>query len=204
MDFKELFRHIWKFKWFLLAIPIITVVIVYYKTKNLPRQYQSQALISAGVVDQSKSPIAGLPSLDFFKEGQQFTNIIEKIKLKKVMSLLSYKLIIHDLENPNHMFEMPPSKLIDSMSSAEKDDAIKEFKARLARQQTIALDDPESVRLYNIIASMYYDDESINKSLVVAHSDGSDFISVTFTSGNAELAAYVVNTLAEEFIAINN
>src|SRR6202012_746523 len=168
MDFKELFRHIWRFKWFLLAIPIITVVIVYYKTKNLPRQYQSQALISAGGLDWSNSPIAGLPSLDFFKESQQFTNIIEKIKLKKVMSMLSYRLIIHDLENPNHMFE-PVSKLIDSMSTSEREDAIKEFKTRLAKQQTITLSDPESVRLYNIVASMFYDDENINKSLVVNH-----------------------------------
>jgi uncharacterized protein involved in exopolysaccharide biosynthesis len=203
MDFKELVRHIWRFKWFLLAIPIITVVIVNYKTKDLPRQYQSQALISAGVADQNKSAIPGLPNLDFFKENQQFTNIIEKIKLKKVMSILSYKLIIHDLENPNHQFE-PSSKMIDSMSASEKEDALKEFKARLARQETMSLNDPESARLYNIIASKYYDDESINKSLIVAHSDGSDFISVTFTSGNPELAAFVVNTLSEAFLAIND
>src|SRR6201995_6108438 len=138
MDFKELFRHIWRFKWFLLAIPIITVVIVYYKTKNLPRQYQSQALISAGVVEQSKSAIPGIPNLDFFKESQQFTNIIEKIKLKKVMSMLSYKLILHDLENPHHMFE-PVSKLIDSMSDAERQDAINQFKSRLTKQVTMSL-----------------------------------------------------------------
>lgn len=203
MDFKELFRHIWRFKWFLLAIPIITVVIVNYETKDMPRQYQSQALISAGVADQNKSAIPGLPNLDFFKENQQFTNIIEKIKLKKVMSILSYKLIIHDLENPNHQFEAS-SKMIDSMSASEKEDALKEFKARLARQETMSLNDPESARLYNIIASKYYDDESINKSLIVAHSDGSDFISVTFTSGNPELAAFVVNTLSEAFLAIND
>jgi len=202
MDFKELFRHIWRFKWFLIAIPIITVVIVYYKTKNLPRQYQSQALISAGVVEQSKSAIPGIPNLDFFKENQQFTNIIEKIKLKKVMSMLSYKLILHDLENPQHMFEAA-SKLIDSLSDTERQDAIKQFKIRLAGQVTMSLNDPESARLYNIVASMYYDDEDINKSLIVAHTDGSDFVSITFTSGNPELAAFVVNTLAEQFILIN-
>jgi len=202
MDYKELFKHIYKYKWFIIIIPILTVVVTHYKVKNLPKQYMSEALLSTGFVDQSKQ-VSGIPDLDFFKTGQQFTNIIEKVKLKKVMDMLAYSLIIHDLENPRYPFENF-SKKLDSMSVEERDAALQQFKIRFAKRQPLSLSDDESMKLYEIIASMYYDEENVNKSLVVSHTDGSDFISVTFTSGNPKFSAFVVNSLSQNFIDINN
>ena len=202
MDYKELFRHIYKYKWFIIIIPIITAVVTHYKVKDLPKQYVSQALLSTGFVDQSKQ-ISGLQSLDFFKTSQQFANIIEKVKLKKVMDMLSYSLIIHDLENPRSPFE-PYSKTLDSMSTEKKAEILATFKSKLANREAITLADPGSIKLYHIIASMWYDADDLNKSLQVGHNDGSDFITVTYTSNDPELSAYVVNTVCTQFIDYNN
>ncbi|HEY0244864.1 MAG TPA: lipopolysaccharide biosynthesis protein, partial [Mucilaginibacter sp.] len=202
MDYKELFKHINKYKWFIIIIPVITVVITHFMVKDLPKQYVSQALLSTGFVDQSKQ-VSGIQNLDFFKTGQQFANIIEKVKLKKVMSMLSYSLIIHDLENPRHPFK-GFSKKIDSMSTEKQAEILEKFKSKLANRETMALSDATNIELYQIVASMWYDEDNLNKSLIVSHTEGSDFISVTYTSNNPELSAFVVNTLCTHFIDNNN
>src|SRR5471030_426780 len=203
MDYKALLRHINKYKWFIIIIPIITVVITRYMVKDLPKQFVSTALIATGVADQSKQ-VSAVQSLDFFKTGQEFTNIIEKIKLKKVVSMLSYSLIIHDLECPRGSRFKKYSKTLDSLSADQKQEVLVQFKEKLAKRETLAPADDQMVKLYQIVASMGYDDDYLNKSLQVTHADGSDFISVTYTSNKPQLSAFVVNTLCRQFIANYN
>src|SRR5436190_22411110 len=101
MDLKDYLK---KYKWLIIILPLVTLAATFFKVKDLARVYNSEALISTGLVDQSKQ-IATEQNMDYFKISQQFSNIIEKIKLKKVSSMLSYNLIIHDLENPQKPFK---------------------------------------------------------------------------------------------------
>lgn len=200
MDFKAFFKHLNKYKWFIIIVPIITLVITYFMVKNLPNQYSSEAQISTGLVDQSKQ-VATEQNTDYFKLNQQFSNIIEKMKLKKVMSILSYDLMIHDLENPTKSFKKYSTKL-DSLSPAQRKEVIQLFKAKLASKTTLSAEDNVKYPLYAFVTSMGYDEEAINKKLTIAHADGSDFVTVTYVSENPYLSAFVVNTLSAEFLDI--
>lgn len=199
MDFKSLLSHIKRYIWILIVFPLVTVVITYFTVKNLPKQYSSEVQISTGLVDQSKQ-VATEQNIDYFKLSQQFSNIIEKLKMKKIMSILSYSLIIHDLENSRKPFKKLDTKL-DSLSAVQKTEVVALYKQKLENKEILGLTDNEGkYPLFDYVTLMGYDDYSINKNLNVVRTDGSDNISVSYTSENPYLSAYVVNTLAEVFI----
>lgn len=199
MDFKRFFRLIKRNAWVLILVPILAIVSTYFFSKNLPKEYKSEVQISTGLVDQSKQ-IPSDNQVDFFKIGQQFNNIIEQMKMRKIMSILSYNLIIHDLSDRNKAFRKY-SKNLDSLSSAQINEVLSLYKDRLARKVPITVyDNAGKFKLYDLIGSMGYDESSVNKKLFIFRPDGSDFINIEFFCENPDLSAFLVNTLATEFI----
>lgn len=199
MDIKRFFKLLKRYAWILILFPIVAATITYFLSKNLPKEYKSEVQISTGLVDQSKQLTAQKEN-DYFKTSQQFSNIIEKLKMRKIMSILSYNLIIHDLENPAVSFRKFNAK-IDSLSSSERKEVVSLFRQKLIDKTPVTVyDNAGKYKLYDILSSMGYDEGSINKKLSIFRPDGSDFVNVEFISENPLLSAYLVNTLATEFI----
>lgn len=199
MDITRFFKLLKRYSWILILIPIIAAAITYSLSKNLPKEYKSEVQISTGLVDQSKQ-LSSQAQNDYFKTSQQFANIIEKMKMRKIMSILSYNLIIHDLENPETAFRKYSPKL-DSLSASQKKEVVDAYKQRLISKSPITVfDNKGKYKLYDYLGSMGYDEASINKKLAISRPDNSDFVNVEFVSEDPLLSAYLVNTLAAEFI----
>ncbi len=199
MDIKSFLRLVNKYKWLLVIVPLVAISVTYYLVQNLPKQYQSEVRISTGILDPSKK-LVSTETTDFFKISQQFSNIIEKLKAKKITDLLSYNLMIHDLQRPGESFRSY-SKELDSLSEQQRADLLNQIKAKLAKKSILTLaDNKGKYRLYEIVASMGYDEGSLTDKIEVSHVENSDFIDISFVSENAELSAFIVNTLASEFI----
>ncbi len=199
MDVQRFFKLLKRYKWFLILIPIITASLTYYLVQDLPEKYNSQALISTGLADQSQRIVLGSNQLDYYSINQQFDNIIEFLKMKKNINLLSYKLILHDLENPESAF----NKLIDdieSMNSDERHEVINEYKAFLLEERIMTPDDNKKYKLFDYLKLMGYDEKSLNKELEISRKDNSDFIQIEYVSNSPYLSAYIVNTIADDFV----
>jgi len=199
MDIKRFFKLLKRYAWILILLPILAATLTYFLSKNLPKEYRSEVQIATGLVDQSKQ-LSSQTQNDYFKTSQQFSNIIEKLKMRKIMSILSYNLIIHDLENPKSSFR-PYSKMIDSLSATDKAEVINIYKQKLLSKSPITVyDNAGKYKLYTMLGSMGYDEGSITKKLSIYRSDNSDFINIEFVSENPLLSPFLVNTLASEFI----
>lgn len=189
-----------QYKWLLILVPLATLIITYFLVQNLPNKYKSNVQISTGLLDPTKKIISN-ETVDFFKISQQFNSIIEKMKMKKTINMLSYNLIIHDLEFPQKKFKKY-SKKIDSLNQSNKATIITLYKQKLAEKSLLTLnDDNGGFKLYSIIESMGYGEEDLRKELDVSHKENSDLIDIEYVSENPNLSAYVVNTLASEFIS---
>nr|WP_068892897.1 lipopolysaccharide biosynthesis protein [Pedobacter panaciterrae] len=201
MDIKGFLRLLGKYKWVLILVPLLTGVITYFLVKNLPRQYGSEAQIATGLIDQSKQVVVtSNQNTDIFKINQQFSNIIERMKMRRIMSILSYHLILHDLEDPKASFR-PYSKQVSALGQAGIDEVIRLYKERLLNKQVITIDDNAGkFPLYDIISSMGYDNETITNNLKIYRPDNSDFVNVYYVSESPLLSTFVVNTLSSEFI----
>jgi succinoglycan biosynthesis transport protein ExoP len=199
MDITRFFKLLKRYSWILILLPVIAAVITYSLSKNLPKEYKSDVQISTGLVDQSKQ-LTSQSQNDYFKTALQFSNIIERMKMRKISSILSYNLIIHDLENPQTAFRKYSPK-IDSLSAAQKAEVIQLYKQKLIAKAPITVyDNKGKYRLYDILGSMGYDEASFAKKMNISRPDNSDFVNIEFVSENPLLSAYVVNTLATEFI----
>lgn len=201
MNIKSFLKLLNKYKWVLIIVPVVAVTVTFFLVKNLPKEYSSEAQIATGLVDQSKQVVAAVnQNVDFFKINQQFSNIIERMKMRKIMSILSYNLILHDLENPKDAFK-PYSKKVDSLNAAQRNEVIQLYREKLVAKKVITISDNNGkYKLYDILGSMGYNKEDIEKKLAIYRPDNSDFINVYYVSENSKLSAFVVNTLSFEFI----
>ncbi|NTE00623.1 lipopolysaccharide biosynthesis protein [Agrobacterium tumefaciens] len=204
MNIQEFLNLMRKYRWLIISVPALTLIITFFFVKNLPKEYKSEAKISTGLLDPSRqvaSELQGYSGPDIIiKLNQQFTTIIDVMKMPKNMSLLSYRLILHDLKNPQAPFK-PLSADLKNLSAAQKQEAINLFESRLIKREVLTpLDNNGRLMLYDLVKSMGYDEESLNKKLNITHEQNSDFISVDFLSQNTLLSVFLVNTLSNDFI----
>ncbi|RZL63105.1 MAG: lipopolysaccharide biosynthesis protein [Pedobacter sp.] len=200
MDFKLFLERVYRYKWLLISLPILAVVITYLLVMNLPKQYASETQIATGLLDPSKKVISN-ETVDFFSVNQQFANIVEKFTMKKIINILTYNLIIHDLESKNTAFKKYP-EMVASWSDTDRLQVISQFRKKLLDKSTLTLDDDKGkFKLYTVAEAMGYSEDALKKNLDVSHAGTSDLITVAYVSENPNLSAYVVNTLSTEFIS---
>lgn len=199
IDVKAYLKYLLRFKWILIVVPIVSVLLTAYLVADLPQKYTSIAQISTGLTDESKQTVNPGQNVDYFRVSQQFGNLVEMIKMKKVLNDLSLRLIIHDLNSREKSFKTW-SELLTSLSDSQRKHALDSYVKQLSDHHVLSLADNKELPLYDLVKSMEYDDDNLLKSLTINRGGESDFINVSFTSTNPELSAFVVNTLSSNFI----
>lgn len=198
METKKIYKLLKRYIWAIILLPIITVGVTYLLVKDLPEEYKSEAQISTGLADQSQQ-MTSAQNMDYFRINQQFSSIMEMMKMKKMIDLLSYQLILHDLKSPENSFS-ELSNEVKRLSPAEKEQAITFFTNKLYDKSSITVADNGKIKFFDILQSMGYDEKSIRKKLEIIRNDNSDFISIKYTSTDPLLSAFAVNTLSSLFI----
>ena len=201
MELNLFFKLLYRQKFVLLGVPLITVIITYFLVRQLPDVYTSKARIATGLVDDSKKAPDNLNFLlpQESKINQQFNNFIQSIQMKKMYDQVSYQLMLHDLTNDSVAFRKP-SKLVKSLNKDARKHAIEVYADHYRKSEPLSLFDKDQYGLYMLISSMGYDEESLKKKMQVYRVSNSDFIDIQFDAENADLAAFVPNKLCKEFI----
>jgi Mrp family chromosome partitioning ATPase/uncharacterized protein involved in exopolysaccharide biosynthesis len=197
MEFSDFFKILKRHKLTLIVIPVITVIITYFLVHNQPDSYSSEARIATGIVDQTQQLLNNNNAQES-QINQEFSNLTEMLRSKKMLDQLTYKLIIHDLTSDKPYRD--PSPLFKELSTNEKQRAVSTLTSLYKTRDGLSLFNPDQNRLNKLVVSMHYDDQSILKTLQVYRVQNSDYITVHFDSENAELSAIVVNILCMEFI----
>ncbi|MGK6353293.1 Wzz/FepE/Etk N-terminal domain-containing protein [Parapedobacter sp. DT-150] len=196
MDIKKLLSFLWQYKWLIIMVPLASLAITYFLVKDLPKQYVSRAMIGAesGVSEQLLSA-----NPERHHVWQQLYRIAEMMRMKRELDALSYRLIIYDLEHPEKPFR-PYSQLLNDLSHEKKETVLQAFKSKLTNQSLLTVKDNEALGLMDLVTSMKYDDKNLSKQLDINVKEELDYIYAEFGSENPDLSAYVVNTLASDFI----
>ncbi len=199
IDFNALIKYLFKYKWFCLLIPVVSIVLTYFLTKNMPREYVSRAQIATGLTDQSKQLAAG-KNLDYYMVSQSFGNIMELMRTRSMINILSYDLMLHDLVDSAQAFR-PWSEDLVLLSDEQREATIQVLQGLRTERHILSQHDHiGEYRLLDIVTSMGYDEYTLGELLMIYRNNESDFISVEFSSENPELSAFVVNTFATGFI----
>lgn len=203
MNIQKSLDTVIRYRWIIIAIFILTIIVGFFVLRNLPKDYKSEAKLSTGLLDPSRQLAPDRASYTgpdiIIKLNQQFSTIMDIMRMPKNISLLSYRLILHDLKDEKTSFK-PWSAELKALSGAERQEAIALFETRLNSKQVLTPLDNGKIKLYQLATSMGYEEKSLNKKLDINHEQNSDFISVAYTSNNTLLSVFVVNTLSKDFI----
>ncbi len=189
IDFNAFLKYVLKYAWVLVLVVLISMTVTYFYVKDFPDSYRSQAQI-ATESQQFLAKYAG--------QQNEYSNVVEMLLMRRVINLLSYQLIIHDLQNPSQSFRPLPEEVMQ-MDSARREMLIVEYKKRLLDKAILTVSDNDPYKLSDIVNSMGYGDAQLFDALLVEPS-ASNMIKIEFVSENPDLSVYAVNTLATEFI----
>ncbi|RYZ98087.1 MAG: lipopolysaccharide biosynthesis protein, partial [Sphingobacteriaceae bacterium] len=197
MELRNFYKLLLKHKYTLIAVPVVAIIITYFLVRNQPDVYSSQAQIATGIVDQTQQ-VLNNPITQESRIAQEFSNLIEMMRSKKMLDQISYQLIIHDLTSERPYRK--PSKLLLDLSDDARRHALDVYTAMYKKKQSLSLFNRDENGLNQLLESMGYDDKTLLKTLLIYRAEASDFINVQFDADDPELSAYVVNALCKEFI----
>jgi len=200
MDIIYLFKVLVRRKWtilFCLALGLLGGILFRI---IVPREYISTAQYSTGFAQTQKVSLQLTEIFDVNQIEFRINNVIETFKSPVVLAMVSYDLMLHDLDAP-HPFRMLKDKLKKDTSyiNADVPKARLVLRDKLSNLKLLATYDPQDKRVENLINLYGYDEENILKKLTVASVPKTDYLNVSFSSENPELSAYVANKIGVKF-----
>jgi len=202
MDFIYLFRVLMKKKWIIVGAALIAAIIAFIFTRNQQKKYKSFAQISTGFTQSEEIRLNANDDAAGYNEADvKFNNVIITSTSPTVISLLSYTLILHDLQSP-YPYRQPSEKDLQSRTyqSINKVDAIRVFSNNLQTMSPLNAMRSGDRKLLELLDMYGYDYKDLVSNLPVYRLQRTDYIQIEFVSGNPELSAFVVNTLFQQFL----
>ena len=203
MDFAALFRILLKRAWILILVPLVTAGIAYYILKDLPRLYRSTAQVATGFTTNE-----GIQLDDSRYNPREadikFQNLLTIFKSPSVVNLLGYRLIIHDLKEPKPFKDLRANPEFRKYYTEQQlQDAVAQFQEKLNNFEQLDARNSGEVELIKLTKWFGYNYSSIISQIDFKRMDYSDYVAISYLSGDPELSAFAVNTFVDEFQRYN-
>lgn len=199
MEFAYLFKALVRRLWVIVICVLVAGVTAYVLTRNMKREYKSTAQLATGFTVSEEMKLAD-DRFNISEIDVKFQNVIENIQSPKVRSLVSYRLMLNDLQGvqpfrrlTKEQQQSPASKIVD------KSRAIQILTNKLDSIQMLSSNIPEEKNLLNYIDLCNYDLDALAKIVQVARYQRSDYINIVCLSENPYMSAFVVNAICNEF-----
>ncbi|MEM9936362.1 MAG: hypothetical protein AAF824_22240 [Bacteroidota bacterium] len=195
MELLNFLRVLYGRKWLILLVVSTAVIATYFITRSLPSTYVAQSQLASGVV--SETSVQGEEALQYYEMSPKFTGLIDIIRSETILSLLSYRLILHDLQKNESFRDV--SDLSDTYTSDQLRNARNLFRAKLEAMEMLS--EAENNQVYgNILRDVEYHHTKLKEKTTLEIDPVTEYLVINFEDRNPALAAYAANTLADEFI----
>lgn len=200
MDIIYLFKALLRRRWtilFCLGIGLLAGLIIRI---SAPREYLSTAQYSTGFAQTQKVSLQLTEIYDLNQIDARINNVIETFKSPIVLSMVSYDLLLHDLDSDRPFRNLTDKQKEDTaFKKADIPKARLILRDRLSNLNLLSTYDPQDKMVWNILNLYDYGQEDLLKKLAVERVTNTDYINVSFSSENPELSAYVANKIGVKF-----
>jgi polysaccharide biosynthesis transport protein len=191
----QLANAIYKKLWIVILVPLLAAGLAYFLTWKKSGQYKSTAVIEASIPDPSTADARTLK--DIQQPDDYYDNMVATMKTELITSMVSYRLLMHDLEG-DIAFRPPAIQY-----SNDRKELIKtKLEKKLASFDLLSETDGTEQTINKVIHNMDYDiarwlrDEQI----IIARKPGSNDIDISVLTEDPFLSAFAANTLGQEYI----
>lgn len=202
MDLLYFLRVLLKRKWLILGMSFLAMVITFAFKMTQDRLYVSKAQYSTGFTIERVKLTDGSTAADLYAADTKFNNVIETFKSPRVIGMISYKLLLHDLESPSSAWTKLTEKEKESKEykAVVMDSVIAILNRKVQSNELLRSDVPEQRDIMEFLKLYKYDFQNILNNLTVERVNKTDFLDVLFRSKNPYLSAFVVDALGNEFL----
>ncbi|MEM6641611.1 MAG: hypothetical protein AAF616_01415 [Bacteroidota bacterium] len=206
MDLITIFRVLFRRIFYLAGIPAFVIVVVFILTSGYTRLFRSTARLATGFTVTKEINLTE-ERFNLYEAGVKFSNLIETMNSASVISLVSYRLLLHDLdssETPFTRLELKEERRRNFVKSLDYE-WIKRFcRNSLDSFKILNTYNPQEKDLQKLLEFYQYDFKSLSDKITVKRVNTTDYITVDAYTENPFLSAYVVNTLCDEYLRYNS
>ncbi len=206
MDVGYLLRILARRKWLIFAAMLAAAVATFFFIGHKPERYKATVIMATGIVNYK-----GINSdnSDAFVQQYQvenaFSNLIEFIRSRSSVKLLTIQLLKHDLlaetgHSPDRPFRQANKSLSD-FTDEERDTLL----AQLLKINLDSISDPSFNQQFDYlldkVARAYgYDNDAVLRGLLVKRRTATDYLGVEMTTENPALSQYMANEFVSRFM----
>jgi succinoglycan biosynthesis transport protein ExoP len=200
MEIIHLFKALLRRKWIVLLCVLVAVATAFLLTRNERKEYRSTTQVFTGFTVNDEVKMSedrfNLPQIEV-----KFNNVIENFNSPKVLSLVSYDLMLHDLteQTPFKSLSRDDQKNSILVKNINRVNAARLLTEKLEKLHPLNANIEAENQLLNYIKLYRYDVESLKRNLQVQRVPRTDYINISFISENPDLSAFVVNTIVTKF-----
>jgi len=200
MDIIYLFKVLVRRKWTILFCLLLGIGGGLVFRLLIPREYSSTAQYSTGFSQTQKVSLQLTEIFDVSQIDFRFNNVIETFKSPIVLAMMSYDLLLHDLDSEHPFRQLKEKEKKDSTyKKADIPKARLILRDKLANLKLLTTYDPQDKMVWNLMYLYGYDEGNVLTHLTVERVPKTDYINVSFSSENPELSAYVSNKIGVKF-----
>ncbi|MGL5317502.1 MAG: GumC family protein [Bacteroidales bacterium] len=203
-----IFKLIYRVRWWLLVLPLVSVFIVFLFTRTMPKIYNVSTTIYTGVASGFNIESAGPSILDMNSVNNELDNLINVINSQRTLEEVSLQLLARTMakgnastdtedvmaESYSTIRETIPQDLLDQMDGKSEEELVEIFKKYKKH-------DRENF-IYNLLnrETPYFGIKELQK-LVVRRLQNSDMLQVSYACDDPGIAYNTLNILNKEFVS---
>jgi succinoglycan biosynthesis transport protein ExoP len=200
MELSYLLKSLLRRKWIIigatLLATLLTALFVLFKNK----EYKSTAQYATGFT----TPQVSLVNEEFnlYEADIKFNNVLETFNSPKVIGMVSYNLLLHDLQNPQNPYRKPDLTAFQSQPGGgiSPAKAIEILNQKIGSIELLSTTNANEKKVLELLDWYGYDFKSLKKYILIQRVGRTDYLSVEYKSENPELSATIVNKIGSEFL----
>ena len=206
MSLKQVFTLLWNNRAIIILTPVLVAALVFLLTSNMPRQYESMAVVFTEPKSNRGETAGGVERIDFYTSNNLFDNLMLLMRSRETLNEASLRLLaLHlstDGSNPNIISQNSFVELQEHISPALQQDLGVKGDPDRTYLNLIAFHEayPDSVVDYLLREHHHYGFGDILDNLFVARRSSSDMMEVRLKSDDPAVCYYSLKYILESFM----
>jgi succinoglycan biosynthesis transport protein ExoP len=198
MDLLLLAKVLWRKVWILVAIPVIAAFAAFLFTMDIVPSYKSVSQISTGFTINDQVHLTD-EKFNLRDADMRFSNLLNSMNSGIAANLLSYRLLLHDLNPVEVPFHRPDPQTFFT-TQKEKEHVRQLIKEKLDSLKPMSSSEPEYQLIKKYFEAYHYSFTEVKDALAISRVPNTDYVQVEYSGDKARLAALAANAFTEEFI----
>lgn len=205
--FRYIVRFLYRIRWYLVIIPLIALVIAWFLTRHLEKDYTVKTTIYTGII--SGYNIETGSSASAANSAVNMANLIHIISTERTLKEVSLRLFARVMtygdENQNNNYIMAEHfKELNASVPQEVKALIDKRSESKTVENLMAYERPSAGNfVYGLLnyGHPYFSIRALSEKIKVARMDNSDMIEIGYSANDPGIAYNTLDILNEEFIA---